>query len=447
LGLQAPWAAAAREQGWTQPTPVQLQAIPAVLQGRDVLACAQTGSGKTAAFALPLLQTIGAVQAALPADAKPRTLALVLAPTRELVAQIGEVMTALCHSAAPVLNVASVFGGAAIEPQMAQLRCGAQVVVATPGRLLDLLQQRALSLGKVRMLVLDEADRLLEAGFADELGQIMALLGTKLQASAKCQTLLFSATFPKGVTALADALLTEPVRIDIERTELTAPDIAEHAICVDAPLRTQLLRHLVTTQQWQRVMVFVATKYAAHTVAHKLYRAGVNAAAFHGELSQAERAQTMEDFKAGRWQVLVTTDLASRGIDVAELDVVVQYDLPRSPADYTHRIGRTARAGANGLAVAFITEDSAAHFAVIEKRRGNELARDMVEGFEPSFDPHAPLAPVASTAAHDGTGGVKGKRPSKKDKLRAAAAAAAAAASADATAAAKRQSGAASEAG
>ena len=258
--------------------------------------------------------------------------------------------------------------------------------------------------------MLDEADRLLDLGFADELAAVLALL------PAQRQNLLFSATFDGAVQKLADRLLREPVKIEVESTPELDPIILQRAIAVDTSKRTQLLRHLFKTEGWTRVLVFVATKYAAEIVSEKLYKAGIFATPFHGELSQGARTQVIEEFKAERWEVVVTTDLASRGIDIAQLPVVVNYDLPRSATDYVHRIGRTGRAGQSGQAISFVTADAEAHFQLIEKRQGLSLPREQIAGFEPTE-----VAPaVAAAPAAPGNGGIKGKRPSKKDKLRAA---------------------------
>jgi ATP-dependent RNA helicase RhlE len=408
LGLSPELLRAAAAAGFASPTPIQLGAIPAALSGADLLGRAQTGSGKTAAFALPLLQHLQG----LPPGPR-RTRALVLVPTRELAAQVGEVIRSLAQHLPQRPRVAVVFGGVSINPQMMGLRGGAEVVVATPGRLLDLVDHNALKLNTVSLLVLDEADRLLDLGFADELNRVLALL------PAQRQNLFFSATFPDAVQGLAGALLRDPVRVEVADTPDHAPAIVQRVIEVDAAKRTQLLRHLVKTNGWQRALVFVATKYAAGVVAEKLYKAGVFATPFHGELSQGARQQVLDEFRDERWEVVVTTDLAARGIDIAQLPVVVNYDLPRSPTDYVHRIGRTGRAGETGLAISFVSAETAAHFALIEKRQGLSLPRERVEGFEP-VDVAAPPAPDLG----GGTGGIKGKRPSKKDKLRAAAAAA-----------------------
>ena len=404
LGLSPELARAAGELGFSTPTPIQAQAIPAILRGADLLGSAQTGSGKTAAFGLPLLQLLQQGRSQTPR----RVRALVLVPTRELAAQVGEVLRSLGQHLPLPLRVAVVFGGVSINPQMMGLRGGADVVVATPGRLLDLLDHNALKLASVELLVLDEADRLLDLGFADELQRLLALL------PARRQTLLFSATFPPDVQTLAQSLLHEPVRVEVAATPDTTPAILQRVIQVDADKRTQLLRHLLQENGWDRVLVFVATRYAAEHVAWKLHRSGVFATPFHGDLSQGKRAEVLAQFKNEQWDVVVTTDLAARGIDIVQLPVVVNYDLPRSAVDYVHRIGRTGRAGESGLAVSFVSATTEAHFRLIEKRQNLSLPREQVPGFEPT------QADAPAGAGAGGGGGVKGKRPSKKDKLRAA---------------------------
>ncbi|MBI2745132.1 MAG: DEAD/DEAH box helicase [Burkholderiales bacterium] len=402
LGLSPALLRALSARAYTAPTPIQAAAIPAALQGRDVLGSAQTGSGKTIAFALPLLQQL----AQAPAEKPRRARALVLVPTRELAAQVGEEFRSLAQHLDAPLKVSVVSGGVSINPQMMGLRGGTDIVVATPGRLLDLLDHNALTLASVRALVMDEADRLLDLGFAEELERILSLL------PAQRQNLFFSATFPPAVQALAQTLLQDPLRIDVLPTPQDRPDILQRAIAVDAARRTQLLRQLITQEKWSRVLVFVATKHAAEIVADKLRKADIDAEPFHGELSQGKRTQVLADFKAERLTAVVATDVAARGLDITQLPVVVNYDLPRSTSDYTHRIGRTGRAGESGLAVSLVSAGTEAHFRLIEKRQGLQLPREVFPGFEPTEAP----PPVAT-----GAGGVKGKRPSKKDKLRAAA--------------------------
>ncbi|MDM0050335.1 DEAD/DEAH box helicase [Variovorax sp. J22R115] len=402
LGLDPALVRAATDKGYVAPTAIQLEAIPAILQGRDVLGAAQTGSGKTAAFSLPLLQRL----AREPRQSPRRLLALILVPTRELAAQVGESMRGLAQHLPVPVKIAVAFGGVSINPQMMALRGGADVMIATPGRLLDLIDHRALRLSTVSMLVLDEADRLFDLGFAEELGRILALLPKQRQ------NLMFSATFPQAIQSLADGLLRDPVRVEVQSEAAEEPAILQRAIEVDAERRTQLLRQLVKDSAWTRVLVFVATKHASEIVADKLRKAGIEAEPFHGLLSQGKRTQVLADFKASRVQVVVATDLAARGIDVAQLPVVVNYDLPRSAVDYVHRIGRTGRAGESGLAVSFVSAATEAHFRLIEKRQGLNVPRERVAGFEPV---------ETAVPAPAGTGGIKGKRPSKKDKLRAAA--------------------------
>jgi superfamily II DNA/RNA helicase len=297
-------------------------------------------------------------------------------------------------------------GGLSINPQLMALGGGADLLVATPGRLLDLLDHNALSLSELSVLVLDEADRLLDLGFKAELDRILALL------PARRQSLLFSATFPPEVTALAAGLLREPLRIETPDTEENAAEIVQRVIEVDVPRRTQLLRHLVETEGWSGVLVFVATKYSTEHVAEKLGRAGIAAAALHGELSQGARTQALADLKAGKVKVLIATDLAARGIDIPKLPAVVNYDLPRSAVDYTHRIGRTGRAGENGVAISFVSASTHAHFCLIEKLHGLALEREQLAGYEPRE-----TAAPAPLVAPDG-GGIKGRRKSKKDKIR-----------------------------
>jgi superfamily II DNA/RNA helicase len=407
LKLSVPLLRAVVEKGYATPTPIQAAAIPAVLRGADVWASAQTGSGKTAAFALPLLQRLSAARR--PPGRFVR--ALVLVPTRELAVQIGEAIRRYGRFLPEPIKTLVVYGGVSINPQMMALGGGADIIVATPGRLLDLIDHHAVSLSAVATLVLDEADRLLALGFADELARIMKLV------PAQRQTLLFSATFPPAVEALAQALLREPVRVAVVAPVEEQPDIEQRAIEVDAPRRTQLLRHLIQTHGWTRVLVFVATKYLTEHVADKLRRAGLKAEALHGELSQGARMTALADFKASQVQVLIATDVAARGIDIASLPVVVNFDLPRSPTDYTHRIGRTGRAGEHGVAVSFVSAETHAHFCLIEKRNKLAIPREQIAGFEPELH-EAPITAFAPEVAAPATGGVKGKRKSKKDRFR-----------------------------
>ncbi len=405
LGLTADWVQRAARMGWLHPTAIQLQVVMPVLQGRDLLGLAPTGAGKTAAFLLPLLQRLEAEPDAI--TERPRQLrVLVLAPTRELAAQTAAVANLL----APALKTVLAVGGLSINPQMLALRGGAHVLVATPGRLLDLRRNNAVQWPALHTVVLDEADRLLDDSFADDTRRVLALLPRPRQ------TLMFSATMPDAVAGLAAQQLRDPVQLQLptedEQTAL-APDINQRAVVVDTARRTPLLRHLIQHQGWRRVLVFVATQYSAGHVADKLRQAGIAAVELHGQLSQGRRTQALADFHSSQVQVLVATDLAARGIDVVGLQAVVNYDLPRSAVDYTHRIGRTGRAGGTGEAVSFVCADapgSEAHFRLIEKRQGQRVPREQIAGFE--------VTSAATATPPDPTGGVKGKRKSKKDKLR-----------------------------
>jgi superfamily II DNA/RNA helicase len=422
LGLSPNLCLAAERAGWTQPTPIQEQGIPPILQGQDVLATAATGSGKTAAYGLGLLQVLQAAQSSAsispsashisaqkktaPHSTRRSARVLVIVPTRELAVQVGQVFKELAPDA---LRVATVFGGVSINPQMLALRGGADIVVATPGRLLDLVDHNALQLDSVAHLVLDEVDRLLDLGFMEELNRLLTLLPSKRQ------NLWFSATFDNSLQPLAASMLRQPARVEITgsaSTEHLEPAIHQRAIAIDEKKRTLLLRHLFTQEKWKQVLVFVATRYASEHVANKLYQAGIYATALHGEMSQGARQTVLQEFKDARWEVLVTTDLAARGIDIAKLPTVVNYDLPRSATDYIHRMGRTGRAGEKGEVLSFVTAAALAHWDVIQKRQSNALTLEIMEGFEPTDAP--PLAPKLN----DGTGGIKGRRPSKKDKLR-----------------------------
>ncbi len=402
LGLSAPLLQTLTEVGHHTPTPVQAAAIPAVLRGEDLWASAHTGSGKSAAFILPLLERLRTRESTAPRS--PR--ALIVVPTRELALQLDEAIQR--YGRHLELRSSVAVGGADAVAQTAALQAGVDLLVATPGRLLDLLAQGAVSLSSLVTLVLDEADRLLSLGFAQELSELMS------QLPAQRQCLLFSATFPPKVVTLAEKLLRAPTRINIDAG--ATPDqslIEQRVIEVDAGRRTALLLRLLDTEGYRQALVFVASRISANTLSTQLVRAGIDAWPLHGDLSQGARTETLADFKSGRSRVLVATDLAARGLDIAYLPAVVNYDLPRSPADYAHRIGRTGRAGETGVALSFVSAATAAHFRLIEKRYKLSLKREQLAGFEPKE-----LAPEV----RDVHGGIKGKRKSKKDKLREAAA-------------------------
>ena len=412
LGLAPSLAHAAQSRGLIAPTAIQQQAIAPVLDGQDLLACAPTGSGKTAAYVLPLLQAwmLGDADGAGPRS----TQALILVPTRELATQVAELIYQVGESLGKRPKVAVLTGGVSINPQLMALRGGADMVIATPGRLLDVVAHSKLQLGTIRTLVMDEADRLMDLGFADELNQILQLL----PATAQRQTLLLSATFGPAVQALVPTLLRDGyTRIDIESTHQQDATIVQRAIHVDAARRSALLRELVLQYPDQRILVFVASRYSAEHVADKLYDKGIYATAFHGELSQGARQKVLDEFKNQQWQVVITTDLASRGLHIDALPVVINYDLPRSPDDYTHRVGRTGRAGLSGAAISFVTPASEAHWALIAKRNALDIALETLAAY-----PVTEQAPARQPHEDGNNGGIKGKRMSKKDKLRAAAA-------------------------
>lgn len=408
LGLSESLLMALAELGYQQPTVIQEQAIPAVLQGRDLMAAAETGSGKTAGFLLPMLQQLLTLA---PAAANQTTM-LILVPTRELALQVEQAARQYGRFFPRKLETLAVYGGVSVNVQMQALRSGCDLVIATPGRLLDLLARNALSLKSVKSLVLDEADRMLDLGFAEELNQLLSLLPKQRQ------SLLFSATFPEEVQSLIHQLLKDPVRIELEQASHIPERLVQRAIEVDQEKRTALLKHLLLEAQGAQFLVFVASKRTANNVVLKLERAGFSAQALHGDLAQKERNNALAEFKAGLCRVLVATDLAARGLDIPLLPYVVNYDLPRSPADYVHRIGRTARAGGEGIAFAFVDHESEAHFKLIEKRNGLSVPREQIAGFERN-----PNIEVAEPKTK-GQAPVKGKRKSKKDKLREAAAAA-----------------------
>ncbi len=394
------------ELGYTTPTPIQQQAIPVVLAGDDLLASAATGSGKTAGFALPLLKKL----AITPATAANQVQHLVLVPTRELATQVEQAFRAYGEYFPRRLTTLAIYGGVSISAQMQAACRGCDVVIATPGRLIDLLGKNALQLDQVSTLVLDEADRMLELGFADELAEILQ------QLPSKRQNLLFSATFPKNVDDLAADFLHNPKQISVTET-LSIPDtLQQRAIEVDRDRRTALLKHLLKEQSYSQVLVFVGSKRSANNIELKLYRSGIQARVMHGDLSQFERQQALTDFKSGRCKILIATDLAARGIDIPNLPCVINYELPRAAADYIHRIGRTARAGESGVAISFVDHESDSHFRLICKRYKLQIEREQIAGLE-----RATEVPE-SVKQTKGQAPVKGKRKSKKDKLREAAA-------------------------
>ncbi len=399
LELPEPLLQALTQLAYESPTPIQAQAIPLVLNGHDLLAQARTGTGKTAAFALPALK-FWAESARLQG-----VHTLVLAPTRELALQVATAFKAYAQCLDPQPRIRAIIGGEDTDAQIASIRQGVDVVVATPGRLLDLLRQQQLNLTQLALLIIDEADKMLSLGFAEELETLLAILPKQRQ------TLLFSATFPAKVKALTEIVLNDPASVRIDQGEPTLEQVQQRVIQVDQSARGLLLRHLIKTEDWQQSVVFVASQRGAYNLAAKLKKADFKAAAFHGGLEQSERLAALRAFKNKRVQVLIATDIAARGLDFEDVSHVVNFDLPRAPADYIHRIGRTARAGQTGIAISLISAESEAHFDLIEKRAGIHLDREQIAGFEPSD----------KGIVSKGNAPIKGKRKSKKDKLREAA--------------------------
>jgi len=376
LGLSATILRAVEEQGYSEPTPIQLQAIPLVLQGGDVLGGAQTGTGKTAAFTLPLLQRlIDANTSSLPRARAPR--ALILAPTRELAAQIGESIAT--YGKYLPYKTAIIFGGVSINPQIAHLRNGVDIVVATPGRLLDHVGQRTVDLSKVDFLVLDEADRMLDMGFIRDIRKILALLPKNRQ------NMLFSATFSPEIKTLASGFLRSPQTVQVTRQNTAAESVEQLYHPVEQKRKRELLSHLIRSKNWAQVLVFTRTKHGANRLAEQLAKDGISSAAIHGNKSQGARTRALADFKRKAVRVLVATDIAARGIDIDELPHVVNYELPNVPEDYVHRIGRTGRASRVGVAVSLVCPEENGYLRDIEKLLKCSIPKVIIAGFEPRF--------------------------------------------------------------
>ncbi|WP_334188546.1 DEAD/DEAH box helicase [Noviherbaspirillum sp.] len=393
LGLSDDIVRAVSEQGYTIPTPIQTQAIPAVLAGGDLLAGAQTGTGKTAGFTLPILQRLAA-KSINPAAARRPIRALILTPTRELAAQVEE--SVRVYGKYLKLNSAVIFGGVGINPQITLLKRGVDILVATPGRLLDHMQQGTVDLSQIEILVLDEADRMLDMGFIRDIKKVLAALPKQRQ------NLLFSATFSDEIKALADGLLNAPAMIEVARRNSTVEVIAQKVHPVDRNRKHPLLSHLIKTQQWSQVLVFTRTKHGANKLVEQLGKESISALAIHGNKSQAARTRALSEFKDGSLQVLVATDIAARGIDIDQLPHVVNYDLPNVPEDYVHRIGRTGRAGATGEAVSLVCVDEHGLLKDIEKLIKRTLPQEVVAGFEP--DPNATPQPIQLRSGNGGGG-------------------------------------------
>lgn len=403
LGLSQNILHVVQKSGFLKPTPIQERVIPLVLERHDIMAKAQTGSGKSASFVLPILELLSRDSY----EGKAKIKVLVLTPTRELTQQIVEAFNTFGALMSKKPKVVGVIGGEGIGDQLFAIQKGCDVLVATSGRFLDILSKKQMNLSHVDFFVLDEADKMLDLGFAEELELILEALPSKRQ------NLLFSATYPPKMLAIASKITQNPLEISIEE-EPTVQNITQRAILVNKENRAPLLRHLLRSEKYELVLVFMSSKRAADNIAAKFRKHGFAAESFHGDLIQEDRNYTLEEFKAKKLQILFATDLVSRGLDINDITCIINFDLPRSPADYIHRIGRTARAGKKGIAISFIDHEDEAHFRLIEKRSNIKLEREQIEGFE--LVGEAPKREKGKEA-------VKGKGKSKKDRAREALAA------------------------
>ena len=402
LGLAEPLLRAVADQGYDTPTPIQMQAIPAVLKGGDLMGGAQTGTGKTAGFTLPMLQLLSSEPAKKDAKGRICIRALILTPTRELAAQVEE--SVRTYGKYLKLTSMVMFGGVGMQPQINALRTGVDILVATPGRLLDHHQQGTLDLSHVQIFVLDEADRMLDMGFVHDIKKVLSYL------PAKKQSLLFSATFSDDIKTLADKLLNNPVLIEVARRNQTAETIAQKVHPVGREKKKALLSHLIKTGNWHQVLVFTRMKHGANRLAEFLNDEGISAMAIHGNKSQGARTKALAEFKTGDLQVLVATDIAARGIDIDQLPHVVNYDLPNIPEDYVHRIGRTGRAGSTGEAVSLVCVDENGFLRDIERLIKHEIPKEIIEGFAPPAGEKP--EPIVLGRMVIGEGAGRGFRPS-----------------------------------
>src|SRR6266498_5744757 len=391
LGLRAELLRAVTEAGYTTPTPIQAQAIPVILAGKDVMGGAQTGTGKTAGFALPILQKLAPLANASPSPARHPVRALILTPTRELAVQVEESMRT--YGKHTNLRSTVVYGGVDIKQQLPIVRAGVEILVATPGRLLDHIEQKSVYLGQVEILVLDEADRMLDMGFIPDIKRIMALLPV----TARRQNLLFSATFSNEIKKLADALLNAPELIEVARRNTTAETVTQSVYKLPADQKRALLEHIVTSRNLWQVLCFVRTKHGASRLARQLEKDGLKTTAIHGDKSQIARLEALDEFKAAKVQVMVATDVAGRGLDIDDVPLVVNYDMPHVPEDYIHRVGRTGRAGNAGEAVSFCAPDEERLLAEIERLLKRSIpviaAGAIVAGRRPPREARPPREP------------------------------------------------------
>jgi ATP-dependent RNA helicase RhlE len=382
LGLMPELLLAVADTGYTEPTPIQQQAIPVVLAGKDVMGGAQTGTGKTAGFTLPLLQRLSRHANTSPSPARHPVRALILCPTRELAMQVHESVVTYCKHLA--LRSVVIYGGVDMRAQMEQLRQGREIVVATPGRLLDHVEQKTVNFGQVEVLVLDEADRMLDMGFIPDIKRILALLPKERQ------SLLFSATFSEEIKRLADAMLRQPQLIEVARRNALAETVTHRVHPVAQEMKRQLLAHIIRSQDLRQALVFVATKFGASRLAVYLSKQGIEADAIHGDKSQQQRTEALEAFKSGKVRVLVGTDVAARGLDIEDLPHVINFDLPHTPEDYIHRIGRTGRAGKEGNAISLVSPDERGRLADIERLIKRPIEKVEISGFAADNASHEP---------------------------------------------------------
>jgi len=412
LGLMPELLKAVADTGYTEPTPIQAQAIPIVLAGKDVMGGAQTGTGKTAGFTLPLLQRLSRHANASLSPARHPVRALILTPTRELAMQVHQ--SVVTYSKHLQLRSVVIYGGVDMRAQIEELRLGREIVVATPGRLLDHVEQKTVNFGAVEVLVLDEADRMLDMGFIPDVKRILALLPKERQ------SLLFSATFSEEIKRLADNMLRNPQLIEVARRNAAAETVTHLVHPVAQELKRQLLAHLILSQNLGQALVFVATKFGASRLAHYLVRQGIEADAIHGDKSQQQRTEALAAFKSGKVRILVATDVAARGLDIEDLPLVINFELPHTPEDYIHRIGRTGRAGKEGQAISLVCAEERGRMADIEKLLKREVQQETVSGFEPgaefkeSLDRHKRGRPDrrdAAAAAPPPRGAKPGREP------------------------------------
>ena len=401
LGLMPELLRAVREQGYEIPTPIQVQAIPLILEGRDLMGRAQTGTGKTAGFTLPMLQILAHHATSSASPARHPIRALILTPTRELAMQVEE--SVRTYGKHIPLRSTTIFGGVNINPQTKALRAGVEIVVATPGRLLDHQGQGNLNFSQLEILVLDEADRMLDMGFIRDIQKILALL------PAKKQTLLFSATFTDEIKELASKFLRTPATVQITPQNTAAELVRQIVHPVDRERKRALLSHLITSRKLQQVLVFTRTKHGANRLSEQLDKDGISSLAIHGNKSQPQRIKALEDFKKGAVRVLVATDIAARGLDIDTLPHVVNYELPQVPEDYIHRIGRTGRAGAEGEALSLVCVDEQGLLKDIEKLLRKSLTKDVIQGYAP--DPSIPAEPIQT--GRSGGGGSRSRGPAR----------------------------------